>query len=79
MIFAVQLPPSQHVRSFRTQLISVLHIQIYFFSPGLIDRCYAHEIKSVADAIVEQGLHALGYQFVNPIPALNLCNTLADT
>jgi hypothetical protein len=32
---------------------------------GLIDRCYAHEIKSVADAIVEQGLDKLGYQYVN--------------
>jgi hypothetical protein len=30
-----------------------------------LDRCYAHEIKSVADAIVEQGLDKLGYQYVN--------------
>ena len=32
---------------------------------GLLDRCYAHEIKSVADAIVAQGLDKLGYQYVN--------------
>jgi alpha-galactosidase len=32
---------------------------------GLLDRCYAHEIKSVADAMVEQGLDKLGYQYVN--------------
>jgi hypothetical protein len=32
---------------------------------GLIDRCYAHEIKSVADAIVDQGLDQFGYQYVN--------------
>ena len=34
-------------------------------SSGALDRCYDHEIRSVADAIVEQGLDKLGYQYVN--------------
>eukprot|EP00054_Salpingoeca_dolichothecata_P027648 m.203834 g.203834 ORF g.203834 m.203834 type:complete len:62 (-) comp26011_c0_seq4:83-268(-) len=32
---------------------------------GALDLCYDSEIRSVAQAIVDQGLDKLGYQYIN--------------
>ena len=62
MIFAVMRPFFSAPCNYCCVLCDYCHLM---FVVGLLDHCYAHEIKSVADAMVEQGLDKLGYQYVN--------------